>query len=109
MQSRGDITRAVRAVAEGRSVIDPRVVEVLLTSKQARRSSDFDSLTAREKEILGLVAEGWSNFGISEQLGISTRAVERHVQSVFSKLGLTNALQNRRVRAALLYLAEPAR
>ncbi len=54
-------------------------------------------------------SEGWSNFGISEQLGISTRAVERHVQSVFSKLGLTNALQNRRVRAALLYLAEPAR
>lgn len=108
VQDRSDLTRAVREVAEGRSVIDPRIVELLLTSKQARNSSRFETLTAREQEILGLVAEGWSNAGISEQLGITTRAVERHVHSIFSKLELSDSLHNSRVRAALLYLAEPA-
>ena len=107
VQDRSDLTRAVREVAEGRSVIDPRIVELLLTSKQARNSSRFETLTAREQEILGLVAEGWSNAGISDQLGITTRAVERHVHSIFSKLELTDSLHNRRVRAALLYLARP--
>lgn len=108
VQDRSDLTRAVREVAEGRSVIDPRIVELLLTSKQARNSSRFETLTAREQEILGLVAEGWSNAGISEQLGITTRAVERHVHSIFSKLELSDSLHNSRVRAALLYLAGPA-
>lgn len=108
VQDRSDLTRAVREVAEGRSVIDPRIVELLLTSKQARNSSRFETLTAREQEILGLVAEGWSNAGISEQLGITTRAVERHVHSIFSKLELSDSLHNSRVRAALLCLAEPA-
>jgi DNA-binding NarL/FixJ family response regulator len=107
VQGRSDITRALHEVAQGRSVIDPRIVEVLLTSKQAREPSRFETLTGREREILGLVAEGWSNAGISEQLGITTRAVERHVHSIFSKLELTDSLHNRRVRAALLYLAEP--
>ena len=107
VQGRNDITRAVREVAEGRSVVDPHIVEVLLASKQARRSSRLNELTAREQEVLALVAEGWSNSGISEQLAITTRAVEGHVRSIFSKLELTGSAHHRRVRAALLYLAEP--
>ena len=107
IQRRDDITRAVREVAEGRSVVDSHIVEVLLASKQARHSSRLETLTTREKEVLGLVAEGLSNAGISAQLHITTRAVEGHVHSIFSKLDLTDSLQHRRVRAALLYLAEP--
>lgn len=107
VQGRDDITRAVREVAEGRSVVDPHIVEVLLTSKQARHSSRLAELTPREKEVLALVAEGWSNSAISQQLVITTRAVEGHVRSIFSKLELTNAGHHRRVTAALLYLAEP--
>lgn len=107
VQGREDITRAVREVAEGRSVVDPHIVEVLLKSKQARQSSRLETLTAREIEVLRLIAEGWSNSGISEHLVITTRAVEGHVHSIFSKLGLTDSSQHRRVRAALLYLAEP--
>lgn len=107
VQGRDDITRAVREVAAGRSVVDPHIVEVLLTSKQARHSSRLEDLTAREREVLRLVAEGWSNAGIGEQLGVTTRAVEGHVRSIFSKLEITDSSHHRRVRAALLYLADP--
>ncbi len=107
VQDRSDVTRAVRQVAEGGSVIDAHIVDVLLTSKHARHSSRLETLTAREREVLALVAEGWNNPGISERLGITVRAVERHVYSIFSKLDLGDSLQHRRVRAALLYLAEP--
>lgn len=107
VQHRADITRAVREVAEGGSVLDPQIVELLLTSARARDASRFESLTARETDVLVLVAEGWSNAGIGEQLGITTRAVERHVSSIFSKLGLgESSHHNPRVRAALLYLAK---
>ena len=107
VQRGGDVTRAVREVAAGRSVIDSQIVDVLLTSKQARHSSRLALLTEREKDVLGLVAEGWTNVAISEQLGITTRAVERHVRAIFSKLDLGDSLHHRRVRAALLYLSEP--
>jgi len=107
VQHRGDLTRAVRAVASGGSVLDPRIVELLLTSARTHDASRFDSLTPREREVLVLLAEGWSNAGIAEQLGITTRAVERHIRSIFSKLDLgDSARHNRRVRAALLYLTE---
>jgi DNA-binding NarL/FixJ family response regulator len=106
VRDRSDISRAIREVAEGRSVVDPLVVEILMTGARARDATHLDSLTARESEVLGLLAEGWSNAGIGEQLGITTRAVERHVHSVFSKLELGDSLHhNRRVTAALLYLA----
>ena len=105
VQQRSDVSRAVREVAEGRSVVDPVIVELLLTSARARSAERFESLTARENEVLGLLAEGWSNAGIGEELEISTRAVERHVHSIFSKLELGDSQQyNRRVRAALRYL-----
>lgn len=106
VQRRADVSRAVREVADGRSVIDPLIVELLLTCTQARDAAHFHTLTAREKEVLRLLAEGWSNNGIADQLGITTRAVERHVHSIFSKLELGDSSQyNRRVRAALRFLA----
>lgn len=106
VRHRAEVGRAVREVAEGRSVLDPLIVELLLTSARARHAERFAALTARENEVLGLLAEGLSNAGIAEQLGITTRAVERHVHSIFSKLELGDSSHyNRRVKAALRYLA----
>lgn len=69
VQHRREVSRAVREVAQGRSVIDSRIVDLLATAKQQRQRARFDELTAPEQEILALVAEGWSNAGIAEQLG----------------------------------------
>jgi DNA-binding NarL/FixJ family response regulator len=103
---RGDLGRAVREVAEGGSVIDSRIVELLLAAQRQREESHFDALTAREQEVLALVAEGWSNAAISERLVITKRAVERHINSIFWKLGLVEPGDvSRRVKATLMYLA----
>jgi DNA-binding NarL/FixJ family response regulator len=100
----------VREVAAGRSVVDARIVELLLTAQRRRRDeSRFGALTAREQEILALVAEGWSNGAIAERVVITKRAVERHINSIFAKLGLGDSENtSRRVKAALLYLAGQA-
>jgi len=110
VQYRSDLTRALREVAAGRSVVDPRIVELLLAAQRRREDSRFDSLTPREQEILALVAEGWSNAAIAERIVITKRAVERHINSIFSKLGLGESESvSRRVKAALLFLAgQPA-
>ena len=91
VQGRGDVTRALRDVAAGRSIVDPRIVELLLAAQQRREDSRFDTLTPREQEILALVAEGLSNAAIAERIVITKRAVERHINSIFSKLGLADA------------------
>jgi DNA-binding NarL/FixJ family response regulator len=102
----GELSRAVRDVAAGRSVIDSQIVDSLLAAQRRRQDSGLDSLTAREQEILALVAEGWSNGAIAERLVITKRAVERHINSIFWKLDLGESEDvSRRVRAALLYLA----
>jgi DNA-binding NarL/FixJ family response regulator len=109
VQGRGDLTRAVREVAAGRSIVDPRIVELLLAAQRRREDSRFDTLTQREQEILALVAEGLNNGAIAERIVITKRAVERHINSIFSKLGLADAEHfSRRVKAALLYLAGQA-
>jgi len=109
VQGRGDVTRALREVAAGRSIVDPRIVELLLAAQRRRDESRFDTLTPREQEILGLVAEGLNNGAIAERIVITKRAVERHINSIFSKLGLADAEHySRRVKAALLYLADRA-
>ena len=94
---------AVRRVAEGGSVLDPEVVAQMLGRR--RSDSALDSLTAREREVLGLMAEGYTNRGIAETIFVSDRAVERHVTSIFGKLGLdAGDGGHRRVLAVLAYL-----
>ena len=94
---------AVKRVAEGGSALDPEVVSQLLGRK--RRDDPLDELTAREREVLGLMAEGRSNHAIAETLVVTERAVEKHVTHIFSKLDLVNTPEDhRRVLAVLAYL-----
>ena len=96
-------TDAVRRVAGGGSVLDPDVVARLVGRK--RKASPVDSLTPREREVLGLIAEGLSNAGIARELVVTVAAVERHVTSIFDKLGLHRSAEaHRRVLAVLTYL-----
>ena len=90
-------------MAGGGSVLDPQVVSRLLAS--TRDDGPLASLSAREREVLALVAEGRSNRAIGEQLELSQRGVQKHVTAVFTKLGLTAAEDdNRRILAVLVYL-----
>src|SRR2546421_11011509 len=96
-------TDAVRRVAEGGSALDPDVVTRLVGRR--KRSGPLDSLTKRESEVLALIAEGLSNAGVAQELVITISAVERHVSSIFDKLGLHQSPeQHRRVLAVLNYL-----
>jgi DNA-binding NarL/FixJ family response regulator len=98
-----DLADAVRRVAEGGSVIDPEVVGRLLG--RPRRHSPIDELTPREREILGLMAEGRSNQGIAERLVLELKTIEGHVRQIFSKLDLEpSSDDHRRVLAVLTYL-----
>jgi DNA-binding NarL/FixJ family response regulator len=103
-----ELVVAISTVAAGGSVIDPAVVDELVNARSARRSSDLTWLTPRESEILAEMAQGKSNSAIAAALNVSERAVEKHTNSIFSKLGLTEEKDvNRRVKAVLLYLSEP--
>jgi DNA-binding NarL/FixJ family response regulator len=94
---------AVRRVAQGGSALDPAVVAQLVGKK--RTDDPLDQLTPREREVLGLMAEGRSNAGIAERLVVTERAVEKHVTSIFQKLGLPQASEDhRRVLAVLTYV-----
>jgi DNA-binding NarL/FixJ family response regulator len=94
---------SVRRVGQGGSALDPEVVSHLLGRR--RRDDPLAELTAREKEVLGLMAEGRSNQAIAEQLVVTERAVEKHVTSIFGKLRLTPAPEDhRRVLAVLTFL-----
>ncbi len=96
-------TDAVRRVAEGGSVLDPDVVARLVGRK--RTAGPLDRLTPREGEVLALIAEGRSNAGIAQELVVTVAAVERHVTSIFDKLGLhASPEDHRRVLAVLTYL-----
>ena len=103
-----ELLAAIREVAAGGSVIDSKVVEALVSTKRPS-TSDVDRLTPREREILSEMAQGKSNAAIAATLVLSTRAVEKHTNSIFSKLGLSEEIDmNRRVKAVLLYLADAA-
>ncbi len=103
-----ELTGAVREVARGGSVIDPAVVDSLIAAK-TRQSSPVDDLTDREREVLSHMAGGSNNRSIAEQLVLSPRAVEKHINSIFSKLGLAEEKDSHhRVRAVLLYLGSPS-
>jgi DNA-binding NarL/FixJ family response regulator len=94
---------AVRRVARGGSALDPEVVQRMVGRRRA--TGPLDDLTPRERQVLGLMAEGRSNLGIAEELVVTVAAVERHVTSIFGKLGLRQAPEDhRRVLAVLQYL-----
>jgi DNA-binding NarL/FixJ family response regulator len=105
-----DLLAAIREVAAGGSVIDPKVVESLVAATARSTPSDLDRLTPREREILAEMAQGKSNAAIAATLILSERAVEKHTNSIFSKLGLSEERDlNRRVKAVLLYLSDQGR
>jgi DNA-binding NarL/FixJ family response regulator len=102
-----ELVSAIREVAAGGAVIDPKVVEQIVGGSVRRLHSPLEHLTKREREILGEMAQGKSNAAIAATLILSERAVEKHINSIFSKLHLSEGRDvNRRVAAVLLYLTE---
>lgn len=102
-----EVVRALNEVAKGGSVLDPRVVEALVSAKDRMAHSPLASLTDREREVLSLMAQGRNNAGIAETLFLTERAVEKHINSMFHKLGLTEEPNvHRRVKAVLAFLQE---
>jgi DNA-binding NarL/FixJ family response regulator len=98
---------AIREVALGGSVIDPRVVEALVARRAREAHSPLAELTARERDVLAAMAQGKTNAGIAEALVLTPRAVEKHINAIFSKLPLgQHPAADRRVTAVLLFLAE---
>ena len=106
----GELVRAIRQVAAGGSVVDSKVVEELVAARSSVAHALLDRLTPRESEVLSEMAQGKSNQAIASSLYLSERAVEKHINAIFLKLGLTYATEvSRRVKAALIYLAEADR
>lgn len=103
------LAEAVRSVAAGGSVVDPIVVEALVGGGGQQVPSELQRLTEREREVLAVMATGASNAAIGEQLFISPRSVEKHISSIFSKLGLEQTDEtHRRVQAVLIHLDQGA-
>ena len=100
-----ELVSAIRVVAGGGSVIDPRVIDSLVDARRPHAVKALERLTPRESEVLAEMAQGKSNSAIGTALVLSERAVEKHINSIFSKLGLTEEPQlNRRVKAVLMLL-----
>lgn len=100
-----ELVRAMQEVARGGSALDPRVVEDLMARRTSDASSRLSGLTDREREVLQVMATGRNNATIARQLYMSDRAVEKHIGSVFAKLGLADEQEvNRRVMAVLAFL-----
>lgn len=102
----GELEHAINTVAAGGSVIDPQVVDALIEGR-TKPKSPLDALTDREREVLTEIAKGKTNAAIADGLYLSERAVEKHINSMFTKMGLLPEKEtNRRVRAVLMFLAE---
>jgi DNA-binding NarL/FixJ family response regulator len=100
-----ELVNAIRTVADGGSVIDPMVVEQLVSARSSRPDSAIDRLSPREREVLEQMAFGKNNAAIAGALFLTERAVEKHTNAIFGKLGFTEEPDlNRRVAAVLLYL-----
>ena len=107
VHNRAELMAAIRAVAAGGSMIDPKVVEALVAARSRVEHSPLNELTARELEVLAEIAQGKSNTAIAETLYLTKRAVEKHINAIFWKLGLAEGTDvSRRVKAALMFLAE---
>ena len=103
----GQLVAAIRAVAEGGSMIDPTVVEALVTETARGEESPLNQLTPRERDVLREMAEGKNNAAIAGALFLTERSVEKVIHSIFLKLGLTwETAVHKRVKAVILYLAE---
>jgi DNA-binding NarL/FixJ family response regulator len=103
---RSQLVEAIRAVAERRSVIDPKIIDGLITEHERAAASPLDELTPREREVLAQVAAGKSNAAIASLLFLTKRAVEKHINAIFMKLNLRETEDtSRRVMATLIYLA----
>jgi DNA-binding NarL/FixJ family response regulator len=102
----GQLAEAVRTVARGGSVIDPAVVEALIAASGRSKPSPLAGLTEREREVLDQIAQGKSNAAVADALVLTERAVEKHINALFAKLGLSAEPDiNRRVKAVLLHLS----
>jgi DNA-binding NarL/FixJ family response regulator len=102
-----EVVRALYEVSRGGSVLDPKVVEALVTAKDRMAHSPLAQLTDREREVLSLMAQGMNNATIAKTLFLTDRAVEKHINSMFHKLGLTEEPDvHRRVMAVLAFLRE---
>ena len=98
---------AIRAVAAGGSVMDPKVVDALVAENARSESSPLNDLTPRERDVLREMAEGRNNAAIAEALFLTERSVEKVIHSIFLKLGLSwETAVHKRVKAVILYLAE---
>ena len=101
------LVATIRAVARGGSVINPQIVEALVSARLRTANSPLADLTAREREVLAEMAKGKNNTAIADALTLTTRAVERHINSLFAKLPLDDQPDvDRRVKAVLLFLAD---
>jgi DNA-binding NarL/FixJ family response regulator len=101
------LMEAIREVGAGGSVVDPKVVDVLVEARMRAKNSLLARLSTREREVLAGVATGASNAAIAESLFLTKRAVEKNINSLFAKLDLTDdKATSRRVRAALLFIAD---
>jgi DNA-binding NarL/FixJ family response regulator len=108
VHDRGQLSSAIVAVADGGSVIDPKIVEGLVAARARADRSPLSELTSREHEVLAQIAQGKSNTAIAESLVLTKRAVEKHINSIFMKLNLSAAEDvSKRVKATLMFLAEP--
>ena len=107
VQEPEQLVSAIRAVAEGGSVIDPKVVEALVAENSRGEGSRLDQLTPRERDVLREMAAGKSNAAIGETLFLAERSIEKVIHAIFLKLGLTwETSIHKRVKAVILYLAE---
>jgi len=95
VHNRAELTAAVHAVADGGSMVDSKIVDGLVRARPAADRSALDELTAREREVLSEIAQGKSNMAIAESLFLSARAVEKHIDLIFLKLGLAEAEDRR--------------
>jgi DNA-binding NarL/FixJ family response regulator len=107
VHDRAELTSAIETVAHGGSIIDPKIVEVLVAAKARAERSSLSELTAREREVLAEIAQGKSNTAIAQTLVLTKRAVEKHINSIFLKLNLSEAENvSKRVKATLAFLSE---
>ncbi len=103
---RRELVEAIQAVADRRSVVDPKLIDGLIAERARSSASPVDQLTAREQEVLAEVATGKSNAAVAAVLFLTKRAVEKHINAIFMKLNLRDTEDtSRRVKATLIYLA----